>query len=384
MTDHTDQSAQPVGAEGKANDFRSKARKALSDIGRIVAPNGIDQTRRMQIGGIEQHIHLRGQDRDAPILLFLHGGPNSVISDVAWSYQRGWEDFFLVVNWDQRGAGRSFGTEGDIPKIRGSLTREQYRSDAIELIEALCREFAREKIVLVGQSWGTVLALEVARERPDLLYIAALQGLAANWLGSANLVYVWYLEEAKKRGDHAEVERLTDVGPVPAGDDPKLTEWAMKFGLPIPNPNTWHNLRDADDGWAERMDILRQLSPDLSPDDYDAEVKRAAEQGEELFARHKEAMAAVGTWDAETDVGVRFEIPIVVMQGGHDWQTHYDLALTYFEKIEAPWKKWVRFPHAAHVLNLEQPGLSVVSLVNDVLPATRGEIPPDSQTGLRQ
>ena len=70
---------------------------------------------------------------------------------------------------------------------------------------------------------------------------------------------------------------------------------------------------------------------------------------------------------------------VVVMQGRHDWQTSYDLALAYFGKIDAPWKKWVAFPHAAHVLNLEQPGLSVVTLVNDVLPATRGEVPQGAE-----
>lgn len=369
----------PLAEVTDAAELRDRARQVFADVGRIVAPNGIDETRNIALGGIKQHLHLRGQDRDAPILLFLHGGPNSQISDVAWSYQRGWEDFFLVVNWDQRGCGRSFGTAEDAVRVNGTLNRAQYRADTIALIEMLAAEFGRERIVLVGQSWGTVLALEVARARPDLLDIVVLQGLAANWLASADIVYHWYLAEAERRGDAAEMARLKDVGPIPAADDPALTEWPMKFGLPIPDPNTWHNLRGADDGWGPRMELLRFLSPDLPPEIYAEQARRFAEAGEELFARHKEAMTSVAPWDAETDVGTRFEVPVVVMQGAHDWQTHHDLALAYFGKIDAPWKKWVTFPHAAHVLNLEQPGLSVVTLVNDVLPATRGEVPQGAE-----
>ncbi|WDA41400.1 alpha/beta hydrolase [Erythrobacter sp. BLCC-B19] len=369
----------PLGTVSDAAELRARARTVFANLGRLAGPNAIDEQRMIELGGLTQHIHLRGQDRDAPLLLFLHGGPNGHISDVAWAYQRGWEDFFVVVNWDQRGCGRSFGSPDDQARIAGTLNRAQYRADAIALIEHLLAEFGRERLVLVGQSWGTVLALEVAKARPDLLDVAVLQGLSANWLASADRVYHWYLAEAEKRGDAAEVARLKAVGPIPAADDPALTEWPMKFGLPIPDRNSWYNLRGDGDGWGPRMDMLRFLSPDLAPENYAADARRLAEDGETLFARHKEAMTSVAPWDARRDVGTRFEVPIVVMQGMHDWQTSYDLALEYFGTIDAPWKKWIAFPHAAHVLNLEQPGLSVVSLVNDVLPATRGEVPAGAE-----
>jgi hypothetical protein len=68
------------------------------------------------------------------------------------------------------------------------------------------------------------------------------------------------------------------------------------------------------------------------------------------------------------------------MQGRHDRQTDVGLAKAYFDKVCAPYKKWVEFPHAAHALNIEQPGLSVVALVTDVLPAVQGRIPPGAPT----
>jgi pimeloyl-ACP methyl ester carboxylesterase len=78
-------------------------------------------------------------------------------------------------------------------------------------------------------------------------------------------------------------------------------------------------------------------------------------------------------------VGTRLAVPLIVMQGAHDWQTSRDLAKAYFDKVCAPYKKWVEFPHSAHALNIEQPGLSVVALVRDVLPAVSREVPPGAE-----
>ena len=364
----------PALAFQTAEQLREGVRTVLRDVGRIVSPNGIDEVRQVELNGYAQHVHLRGQDRRAPILLFLHGGPLSPVSDFAWAYQRPWEDFFLVVNWDQRGAGRSWGDEDPGADTAATFVRPQFVADAIALIERLAAEFGQEKVVLVGQSWGTVMVLEIASARPDLLYVAVLQGLAVNWLASPERVRLHYLAEAEARADEAEAARLREVGPIPSADDPRLMEWPLKFGRPMPDRNTWHNIEGEGDGWSRRIDMLRFISPDVTPDDYAADARRMADEAR-WKPRYERAVRSVAPWDAPTDVGHRFEVPIVVMQGDHDWQTSTELAREYFETIDAPWKKWVSFPHAAHALNIEQPGLSVVTLVNDVLPATRGAIP---------
>jgi len=358
---------------------RERVRTVLQDIGRIVSPNGIDETRFVELGGFRQWIMLRGQDRRAPILLFLHGGPGSPISSIAYAYQRPWEDFFLVVHWDQRGFGRSRGTAADGPTLRGTLNRGQYRADAVELIEKLRTEFGQRKIVLVGQSWGTVLALEIARERPDLLHAVVTQGLAANWLASPALLYRHLLEQAKANGDTAEAQRLTELGPLPpATEVDQLLSWARRLGVGFPDSNTWHNIRGPGDSWARRVDVLELVSPDYSAEEYAAAHATPADPTDG-FARYREAMASVLPWDAERDVGTRLAVPLIVMQGTHDWQTSRDLAKAYFDKVCAPYKKWVEFPHSAHALNVEQPGLAVVALVRDVLPAVSGEVPTGAE-----
>ncbi len=367
--------AAPDGAQ-----VREQTRQVFQDIGRIVAPRGIDEQRMVTLGGAKQAIFLRGQDRTAPILLFLHGGPGSPISPVVYSYQRPWEDYFLVVNWDQRGFGRSRGAPDD-PALKGTLNRTQYIADTVELIEMLRAEFGQRKVILVGQSWGTVLGLEVAHRRPDLLHALVTQGLAANWLDSPRMLYRHMLEEAERKGDTAELTRLKDVGPLPPVEKPEeMFAWARKFGRGFPDPNTWHNIKGPGDGWGRRLDSLTQVSPDVSPEEHAAQKRFEAENPAVVMARYQEAMSSVLPWDAVRDVGTKLKVPFIVMQGSHDWQTSRDLAKVYFDKVCAPWKKWVEFPHAAHALNVEQPGLSIVSLVNDVLPATRGKVPEGAQT----
>lgn len=363
--------AAPDGAQ-----VREQTRQVFQDIGRIVAPRGIDEQRMVELGGVKQAIFLRGQDRTAPILLFLHGGPGSPISPMVYSYQRPWEDYVLVVNWDQRGFGRSRGTAEEASKLKGTLNRTQYISDTVELIEKLRSEFGQRKVILVGQSWGTVLGLEVAHRRPDLLHALVTQGLAANWLDSPRMLYQHLLKEAQSRGDTAEFERLKAVGPLPPVDQPaQLFAWARQLGRGFPDPNTWHNIKGPGDGWGRRTESLAYVSPDVSAAEFAAQKQFEAENPALVVERYQEAMSSVLPWDAVRDVGTTLKVPFIVMQGSHDWQTSRDLAKVYFDKVCAPWKLWVEFPHAAHALNVEQPGLSVVSLVNDVLPATRGERP---------
>jgi pimeloyl-ACP methyl ester carboxylesterase len=356
--------------------MREQVRTVFRDIGRIVAPNGIDEGRFLKIGGVRQWVQIRGQDRKAPILLFLHGGPGSPVSDIAWSWQRPWEDFFTVVNWDQRGFGRSMGTPEEAAAMRGTLNRKQITADAIELIEALRAEFGQQRIILVGQSWGSSMAIDIAYRRPDLLAAVVLQGLVTDMAASPEFVRQRLIEEADAKGDAKEATRLRAVGPPPkTTDGMEMIGWARKLGVPVPDAHSWHNIQGPGDSWGRRLGLLQAISPDLPPEDLAAQKARAAADPAATMTRYAEVMGGSLGWSAGRDVGTRFEVPVIVMQGAHDWQAATPIARAWFDTICAPWKKWVEFPHAAHALNIEQPGLSVVTLVNDALPATRGARP---------
>jgi pimeloyl-ACP methyl ester carboxylesterase len=84
----------------------------------------------VKIGGIEQWITINGDDRDNPVILFLHGGPGDALSPFAAAMFRGWTKDFTLVQWDQRGAGRTFGATG--PSVGPSMTLQHMAQDGID------------------------------------------------------------------------------------------------------------------------------------------------------------------------------------------------------------------------------------------------------------
>ena len=111
-----------------------KARDTIADLGRILAPNGIQESYKTKIGGIDQWLNVRGQDKANPIILFVHGGPASPLIPTLWQFQRPLEEYFTVVNYDQRGAGKTY-VEDHSAAVAATLHIPRYIDDAIEVAE---------------------------------------------------------------------------------------------------------------------------------------------------------------------------------------------------------------------------------------------------------
>jgi len=130
--------------------------------------NGIIEAGFHSIGDIEQWIQIRGEDRSNPVLLFLHGGPSMSMIPFTYRAMRPWEKQFTVVHWDQRGAGRTYihnaGTKSPASNI------ERIIADGLEVAAYLRRHLYKEKIIVIGESFGSVVGVEMARRRPDLFY----------------------------------------------------------------------------------------------------------------------------------------------------------------------------------------------------------------------
>jgi pimeloyl-ACP methyl ester carboxylesterase len=129
--------------------------------------NGIVEDCYVRIGGIEQWVGIRGEDRLNPVLLVIHGGPGSSYS-IFTPLLRSWEKHFTLVQWDQRGCGKTFARTR--PHATGRITMEQFIRDGIELAEYLRRRLKKDRLLLLASSFGSTFGLEMARRRPDLFY----------------------------------------------------------------------------------------------------------------------------------------------------------------------------------------------------------------------
>ena len=213
----------------------AEARAVIADIHRVVTPNGVQETFEAALGGARQVVNVRGADRRNPILLFVHGGPGAVEMPIAWSFQRPWEDYFTVVQWDQRGAGRSF-LLNDPDALALTLTPERYRDDAIELIELLRERYGKRKVILLGHSWGSIVGIMVAAQRPDLLHAYVGVGQVIDFRENEREGYAWTLSRALADGNKEAVRELEALRPYPgsgAFDLNKLTterKWNIHYG----------------------------------------------------------------------------------------------------------------------------------------------------------
>lgn len=335
------------------------AREIIRDLGRIVSPNGVQEAYPAHVGGIDQWVNVRGQDRDNPMVLFVHGGPAAPIIPSQWQFQRPLEEYFTIVNYDQRGAGKTYnGVDPD--SIGDTLHIQRYVDDAIELAEYLRKRYGKQKLILMGHSWGTVVGMHAALERPDLFHAYVGIGQVINTRENERLSYEFGLQQAKARGNAEAVREMESIGPYP-GDTPITRD---RIIIARKWPQFYGGLT------AYREDSTYYYrAPRLSPE-YDDRDRCAINQGS-LFTLDR----LLPEFLQVDFTGVReFPIPVVMLMGRHDYTTPSVPTAAWIDQVQAPYKQAVWFEHSAHMLPWEEPGKTLMSLLEYVRPlAVEGE-----------
>ncbi|WP_442872413.1 alpha/beta fold hydrolase [Corallococcus sp. NCRR] len=96
----------------------------------------------------------------------IHGGPTSPELPTSWAFQGGWEDYFTVEQWDQRGSGKTYNAN-DPARIAPTLSRERITEDAVEVVQYLRRRYGKEKVFVLGHSWGSLVGLGLPTAIPS-------------------------------------------------------------------------------------------------------------------------------------------------------------------------------------------------------------------------
>lgn len=217
-------SAGQPGAEAKGSDTLNEQYRRLESLTSFLrdrnakqfvinSAKGINEASYVRIGGIEQWVTIRGQDRVNPVLLFLHGGPGDVTNPWTFIIFARWEAHFTVVQWDQRGAGRTLRKTG--PAVASTMTLDRMAQDGIELTEYLRQRLGKDKIVVVAHSFGTILALRMVRARPGLYYAYVGTGQVADETKDYSAAYDALVKKAQDTKNLAALDELKSIGPPP-------------------------------------------------------------------------------------------------------------------------------------------------------------------------
>jgi pimeloyl-ACP methyl ester carboxylesterase len=292
-----------------------------------ITANGIDEGRYVEIGGIRQWITIRGQDRRNPALLFLHGGPGDATNPWGYAVFRSWTRAFTVVQWDQRGAGRTLDANGASPA--SAITIARLTQDGIELAEMLRKTLGKEKIVLVGHSWGSLLGVFMARQRPDLFHVFVGTGQVADPARSYAVAYDTLLKKAEALGERDALRELRDVGPPPYRD-----------GRGYAVQRKWSNLFEGADRFLASMLGLALAAPGYTLKDVNDWV-----DGQEVSAQA--LVPQINAIDSKALAG-ELALPVVVIQGAEDFTTPTSLARDFLTSIKAPRKAFVALEGGGH------------------------------------
>jgi pimeloyl-ACP methyl ester carboxylesterase len=333
----------------KFDERLSSLRTRIAKTYAISSPKGIDEAQFVTIGGIEQWITIRGWDRENPVLLFLHGGPGDVTNPWTFALFAPWEKAFTVVQWDQRGAGRTLRKSG--PAVAPTITVDRMVQDGIELTEYLLKHLGKKKIIIVGHSFGTILELGMVRARPELFYAYVGTGQVADENKNYLVAYEALLKKAKAVGDQRAVEELSHVGPPPyeSGEGYRV-QWK------------WANAFEGADQFLAGTIGLALVAPGYSVQDINDSGDGQILSAERLVPQTKSS--------GPKELGLEFSLPMFFIQGAEDFTTPTALARSYLEAIKAPRKEFVTINGGGHFAVFMHSGQFLQELVKRVGPLT--------------
>jgi pimeloyl-ACP methyl ester carboxylesterase len=296
----------------------------------------------VRIGGIEQWITIHGDDRTNPIVLVVHGGPGNPMSPIAESLFESWERDFTIVQWDQRGAGRTY-SRNDPSVVAPTMSVERMAQDGVEVAEFLTEHLGQPKVTIFATSWGSVLGVHMAHARPDLFHAYIGHSQLVEWDANLSATYQRLLERANATHDQTSVATLTELGPPP---------WSR-----IAN---WPRFRRVYSPY-QRAATTAPAAPVALSTEYASEQEQAQySEAEDFSFEHLWGLTLTGPL-TQVDLpalGTTFEIPVFFVQGEQDLWTAPQLARSYFDAIQAPEKQFYLVEGAGH--ELSQSGMNQI------------------------
>lgn len=297
-------------------------------------PGSIAEIITVPIGGHEQALMIRGRSTDNPVLLYLAGGPGgtdlgAMRADVTL------EQHFLVVTWEQRGAGKSYSALDPA----NTLTLDQMLAESIEVTNYLRNRFGEEKIYLVGNSWGTILGTLVVQQHPELFHAYVGTGQMVSPRETDIMFYEDTLTWAELTGNGKLAATLRQNGPPPY-------ENLLDYEPAISHEHAWNPYPDLDTSKEMPSNLF---VPENSLMDRINGLRSFLDTFSVLYPQ-------LQTIDFRADIS-SLEVPVTVVIGEHEARGRAVLANEWFEMLDAPSKEIIVFERSGHRPLFEEPAV---------------------------
>lgn len=307
---------------------------------RIQTENGIDESLYVTLGGQEQYLLIRGEDVSNPVVIWLHGGPSDSDAYLTHTFQKYLVQDYTVVNWDQRGCGRTYyRNRGQDPDNR-TATFAQAQTDLGELIAYVCDRFEKDKVILIGYSYGTMLGSKYTLDHPD--QVSAYIGVG-QVVSPAGEIYNYLdaLQKAKANGD--------DTADMEAAYEAYLADASLMNMMILRSKTDRYHVaeKQANTLW------LRFASPYMGFDDFRWFLKQTGNL-EDYFALNRQLYEYATETDVR-DYGTEYRVPVGFISGLRDWVSPSAYTYDYFCLISAPQKQIHLIPDCGHAPQYDSP-----------------------------
>ena len=313
---------------------------------RIYSSNGIDEKLFVPINGQNQYIFIRGKDINNPVILGLHGGPANPDAFLTYKFVKEITDSFTFVSWDQRGCGRTYFENKKIDSENETATFEQALKDVDEVVNYLCRRFHKDKVIIMGHSYGTLLGVS---------YIYAYPQKVEKYIGVGNSVSIMdtQTENYKEiisslKPQDKRIHKFTETYSR-LNNDFNIEKLMIFQRMTIP-----YFLAEFSDIKQENQLKLIISSPDVSL--RDIRWLLGMSKIKKHYARNKKLLDYAFSTKIY-DVGTSFFVPMFFISGEYDRSCHVSLVREYYETITAPSKKLVIMKKCGHSPQLDEPVL---------------------------
>ena len=296
------------------------------------ATQKLDEEGFVAIGGIRQWVTIKGDSCANPVILNIHGGPGNPVSAYASVIYAGWEKNYTLVQWDQRGAGKTYGES--TPDPDAALTLELMTQDGVALANYLTQHLGQKKLILMGGSWGSMLGVSILKAAPELFHAYIGTAQMVSYADNQRATYSSVLALAKAANDQDALSKLSAVG-APPWTNPRhfgivrriIRQYEAKTTTPM--PAAW---------WvaAPAYATPKAMADYEGGEDYSF-LQFVGMKGDGMFSR----------FDLPKR-GTAFTVPFFLVQGTEDLLTTPDIARAYFDSVTAPQKEFVMVPRAGH------------------------------------
>ena len=322
----------------------------LTSDGKPLAGSVAELTR-VDVGGSSLAMMIRGDNVKNPVLLFLAGGPGGTDIGALRRNSQGLERAFTVATYDQRGTGKSY----DTLDPTSTLTLQGAVNDAVQVTNYLRARLHQDKIYLVGNSWGSILGVLAAQQHPELFAAFVGAGQMVDIKATDRLYYQDTLAWAQRTGNTSVVRQLTRNGLPPyanpldyeplLGNEQKVYPYdaaGLGEGASGFSENLFfreYSLMEELHNLAGFLDTFTVLYPHLQNIDFRSQV-------------------------------TQLQIPVYLVQGGHETRARSEPAAQWFRILKAPVKKTIIFERSGHRSLFQQPDLFYQVMTGTVLAQT--------------